>query len=73
MCDTSPNIKEVSLELYKEFAEEYLLDKIFHYTFLDGTELDIEFTQWGIYHMLGIQHINGKIGSDTFLTEYQRG
>ena len=47
MCDTPPNIRDVSLELYKEFAEEYLLDKIFHYTFLDGTELNLEFTEWG--------------------------
>lgn len=73
VCDIPPNIREVSLELYKEFAEEYLLDKIFHYTFLDGTEVNIEFTEWGIYHMLGIQHINGKINSNNFFNRISMG
>lgn len=73
VCSTPPNIKDVSLELYKEFAEEYLIGKVFHYSFLDGTELDVEFTEWGIYHMLGIQHINGKIGSDTFFDKISDG
>lgn len=73
MCDTPPNIRDVSLELYKAFAEEYLIGKVFHYTFFDGTELNLEFTEWGIYHMLGIQHINGKIGSDTFFNRISEG
>lgn len=73
ICNTPPNIRDVSLELYKEFAENYLIDKIFHYSFLDGTELDVEFTEWGIYHMLGIQHIDGKIGGDTFFEKISNG
>lgn len=73
MCDRPPNIRDVSLELYKAFAEEYLIGKVFHYTFLDGTELNLEFTEWGIYHMLGIQHINGKIASDTFFNRISMG
>lgn len=28
VCSTPPNIKDVSLELYKEFAEEYLIGKV---------------------------------------------
>ena len=66
VCKTPPNKRDVSLQLYKEFAETYLIDKIFHYSFLDGTELDVEFTEWGIYHMLSIQHINGKINRNNF-------
>ena len=73
VCSVPPNIKDISLKLYKEFAEEYLIGKVFHYLFLDGTELDIEFTEWCIYHMLGIQHINGKIGSDTFFEKIANG
>ena len=73
VCSVPPNIKDISLKLYKEFAEEYLIGKVFHYSFLDGTELDIEFTEWCIYHMLGIQHINGKIGSDTFFEKIANG
>ena len=73
VCNTAPNIRDVSLELYKEFAEEYLMDKVFHYTFFDGTDLTLEITEWGIYHMLGIQHINGKIGGDTFFKKISDG
>ena len=73
VCTTPPNIKDISLKLYKEFSEEYLIGKVFHYSFLDGTELDVEFTEWCIYHMLGIQHINGKIGSDTFFEKIANG
>ena len=73
VCKTPPNIRDVSLQLYKEFAETYLIDKIFHYSFLDGTELDVEFTEWGIYHMLSIQHINGKINRNNFFQEISNG
>lgn len=72
-CETAPNIRDVSLSLYKEFAEEYLMGKVFHYTFTDGTELNIEFTEWGIYHMLSIQHINGKIGGDNLFEKIKNG
>lgn len=73
VCKTPPNIRDVSLQLYKEFVETYLIDKIFHYSFLDGTELDVEFTEWGIYHMLSIQHINGKINRNNFFQEISNG
>ena len=73
VCNTLPNIKDVSLELYKEFAETYLIDRVFHYSFLDGTEIDVEFTEWGIYHMLSIQHINSKIGKNDFFKKINDG
>lgn len=73
VCTIPPNIKDVSLALYKEFAEAYLIGKVFHYLFLDGTELDVEFTEWGIYHMLSIQHINGKIDRNNFFREIENG
>ena len=72
-CDRAPNIRDISLALYKDFAEEYLMNKVFHYTFTDGTELNIEFTEWGIYHMLSIQHIDGKIGGDRFFEKIKNG
>lgn len=40
-CSTAPNINSISLELYKEFSEEYLIPNIFHYDFLDGDSIDI--------------------------------
>ena len=73
ICDTLPNIKEISLELYKNFAEKYLMGKTFHYTFIDNTELNVKFTESGIYHMLGIQHIDRKIKCDYFFDKITEG
>lgn len=68
-----PNIKDISLELYKEFSEEVLFKQIFIYHFTDETTMNIEFREWGIYHMLAIQHINGKIGKDNFFNAINEG
>lgn len=68
-----PKINDISLQLYKDFSEKYLIGKIFHYEFTDNTSLDIEFTEWGIYHMLGIQHIDGKIKKSTFFEQIENG
>ena len=58
---TIPNVNDISLALYKDFCEDTLLNRYFRYLFLDGTSITIEFTAWGIYHMLSIQHINNRI------------
>lgn len=71
-CSTAPNINSISLELYKEFSEEYLIPNIFHYDFLDGASIDIEFTEWGIYHMLSIQHIDRRVKKTRFFSEIER-
>lgn len=55
--DNTPLLRNVSLELYKEFSEDYLMARKFNYYFSDGTTMEINFTEWGIYHMLAIQHI----------------
>ena len=68
-----PNIKDISLELYKEFSEEILFNQIFVYYFTNGTTMRIEFREWVIYHMLAIQHINGKIGKDRFFSAIENG
>ena len=59
--DSFPGIEDISLELYRDFSRDVLLRRRFLYTFRDDTEIDIGFTEFGIYHMLGIQHINGRI------------
>lgn len=71
--DIPPLIKDVSLELYKEFSINYLLPRKFIYHFSDGSKIDIEFTEWGIYHMLSIQHINYKIKNEDFFQQIDRG
>ena len=71
--DVPPLIKNVSLELYKEFSVDYLLPRKFAYHFSDGSKINIEFTEWGIYHMLSIQHINNRIKNNKFFREIDSG
>ena len=68
-----PNIRDISLRLYKEFSEEVLLKQKFIYYFTDGTNIQIEFREWGIYHMLSIQHINGRIDRNKFFQAIDEG
>lgn len=73
MCTEAPNINDVSLELYKDFSEKYLMDRLFCYEFTDGSTINIQFTEWGIYHMLGIQHIDNRIKKTKFFEEIDNG
>lgn len=68
-----PLLKDVSLELYKDFSLTYLLPMKFMYYFSDGTSMNVEFEEWGIYHMLGIQHIDYKIKNDEFFQRINDG
>lgn len=72
-CDKVPNICDVSLELYKDFSNKYLLDKVFTYEFTDGDSINVRFTEWGIYHMLAIQHIDNHIKKTKFFSEIDNG
>ena len=56
-----PSWSDISLALYKEFSEQYLIPTIFRYYLENGEIIDVRFEEWAIYHILGIQHINGKI------------
>lgn len=71
--DAPPLIKNVSLGLYKEFSADYLLARKFIYHFSDGSKMNIEFTEWGIYHMLSIQHINYRIKNNEFFQKVDGG
>lgn len=71
--DVPPLIKNVSLELYKDFSKAYLLPRKFTYYFSDKTKIIVEFTEWRIYHMLSIQHINGKIRNNEFFQKIEEG
>ncbi len=71
--DVPPLIKNISLELYKEFSVDYLLARKFIYHFSDGSKINVEFTEWGIYHMLSIQHINNRIRNDQFFQRIDEG
>ncbi|MBD5457410.1 MAG: hypothetical protein HDR27_02425 [Lachnospiraceae bacterium] len=71
--DIPPLIKNVSLELYKDFSINYLLARKFIYHFSDGSTINVEFTEWGIYHMLSIQHIDYRIKNDEFFQRIDDG
>ena len=72
-CVVAPNINDVSLELYKEFAEKHLMNRTFFYEFTDGDSISICFTEWGIYHMLAIQHIDSHIKKTSFFSSIENG
>lgn len=71
--DTIPHINDVSLKLYKEFCLDILFNRRFHYYFTDGSNIIVEFREWGIYHMLGIQHIDYKISKNNFFDMIDSG
>ena len=53
-----PQEEEVSLELLKEFYEDYLCKNIYLYTLMDGSEIKLIFRDsTEIFHISGIDHI----------------
>lgn len=68
-----PSWSNISLKLYKDFANKYLIPTHFRYFLANGKQIDVAFTEWGIYHMLGIQHINGKISNTDFFKMIEEG
>lgn len=73
VLDSIPLLKDVSLELYRDFSITYLLPRKFMYYFSDGTTMNVEFKEWGIYHMMGIQHIDNRIKNNKFFEEINNG
>ena len=55
--ETMPSWSDISLALYKEFSEQYLIPTIFRYYLENGEIIDVRFEEGAIYHILGIQHI----------------
>ena len=71
--DSLPHINDVSLKLYKDFSIDILFKQKFHYYFTDGTDIIIKFKEWGIYHMLAIQHIDNSISKNNFFKQIDIG
>ena len=71
--DTLPHINDISLKLYKEFCVDVLFGRRFHYYFTDGTNIVVEFREWGVYHMLSIQHIDYTIPKNDFFNRLDSG
>lgn len=71
--ETFPDFQDISLSLYKDFSKNILLKRKFTYTLTDDSKIAVRFTDYGIYHMLGIQHIDNSIKSCDFLREIDNG
>lgn len=71
--DKYPAMDDISLDLYKEFSEDVLLPRVFEYTFTDDTTATVEFSDFGIYHMLGIQHIDWNIPNNKLFSKIEQG
>lgn len=70
---TMPAWSDISLGLYKEFSQEYLIQTTFRYYLHNGEVFDVHFSEWSIYHILGIHHIDGKISKTEFFHEIDNG
>lgn len=68
-----PRISDISLSLYNDFYRHILLNRIFKYTFIDGDKLDVYFWNLGLYHLLGIQHIDYRITKENFSSLIDNG
>ena len=44
--ETMPSWSDISLALYKEFSEQYLIPTIFRYYLENGEIIDVRFEEW---------------------------
>lgn len=72
-CDKYVNLQDISLELYREFSESFLMKRRFHYYFTDGTDIVVEFKEFCVRHMLGVHHINPKIKKNELFQRIRDG
>lgn len=71
---TKPGLSNVSFSLYKEFYIDILMKRAFKYTFTDNTKIDVYFWEYGLYHLLGIHHIDYKnITKENFFDKIDSG
>lgn len=71
--DSYPQLTDVSLRLYCEFARAFLVNRRFIYDFFDGDTIIVEFKEYGIHHMLGIHHIDRSIDKNKFFQTVDSG
>lgn len=71
--NTMPEWKEISLELYKEFAIECLFPKTFRYYLENEQIIDVRFKEWAMKHLWAIHHIDSKIDKNKLFEEIDNG
>lgn len=60
---TMPTWNDISLALYKEFSINVLFPKVFKYYLENDMIIEVQFKEWAMKHLWGIQHIDGRINN----------
>lgn len=71
--NSRPGLSNISLSLYKDFYVGILCKRLFRYYFIDDTQIDVSFWKYGLYHLLGIQHIDYTITKENFIRKIDEG
>ena len=71
--NTKPFISDVSLALYKKFYEDHLLKMRFSYVLPDCNVLNVLFEPLGLFHLLGIHHIDSNMQARNFNSDIDNG
>lgn len=64
---------DISLSLYKEFAESCLFNKTFRYYLENEQIIDVQFKEWAMHHLWAIHHIDYKIVKDDLFRKIDEG
>ncbi|MFI3212896.1 MAG: PBECR4 domain-containing protein [Eubacteriales bacterium] len=68
-----PTWNDISLALYKEFASNVLFPKTFRYYLENGLIIDIQFKEWAMKHLWGIQHIDSSVKNTELFEKIDNG
>lgn len=71
--DMMPTWSDISLKLYKDFSEQYLLNRRFEYYLVNGSVISVEFKEWAMKHLWSIQHIDPSIDKDMLFAMIDSG
>lgn len=71
--NTKPCINNISLAVYKEFYEKVLLKLRFSYILPDYGVLDVSFEPLGLFHLLGMPHIDPNMLAKNFSRDIDNG
>lgn len=71
--ETMPSWNDISFVLYKDFVEQYLLNRRFEYHLVNGSVINVEFKEWAMKHLWSIQHIDSSIDKNMLFTMIDNG
>ncbi len=71
--DSKPCINHISLAVYNQFYEKVLLKLRFSYVLPDYSVFDVLFERLGLFHLLGIHHIDPNMQAKNFSRDIDNG